>query len=95
MLSFVLSVPLLVEISFSRKDAKSAKGKSIAVLSSWRSLRLGASRFWLRPDFGELSRAEAALDDSCHLWLRIRSPEQTRPKPAVWREFVASWPPAW
>ena len=61
MLSFVLSVPLLVEISFSRKDAKSAKGKSIAVLSSWRSLRLGASRFWLRP--------KAALG---HSWFRDR-----------------------
>ena len=34
-----------------------AEDKSIAVLSSWRSLRLGASRFWLRP--------KAALGDSC------------------------------
>ena len=44
----------------SRKDAKSAKGKSLTVLSSWRSLRLGASRFWLRlkagPGLSLLSR---------------------------------------
>jgi hypothetical protein len=46
----------------SRQDARIAKGKSIAVLSSWRSLRLGESRFWLRP--------KAALGHSCHSWLK-------------------------
>ena len=34
---------------------------SVIVLASWRSWRLGERRFWLRPDFGELSRAEATL----------------------------------